>query len=119
MIEYKAKQEGIQVIVLEESYTSKASFPDQDNIPLFRGHDASLKFSGKRSSTVYKGQHRSKGFRGIYVTKDGTAINADLNGSANIGRKAFPELFPVGSVCFDNPTIYKHPDCIRQFGSAS
>jgi putative transposase len=31
--------------------------------------------------------------RGLYRTKDGTVINADINGSANIIRKAIPEAF--------------------------
>ena len=30
---------------------------------------------------------------GLYRTKDGTVINADINGSANIIRKAIPEAF--------------------------
>ena len=33
MITYKAAQYGIKVYVTEESYTSKASFLDDDDIP--------------------------------------------------------------------------------------
>ncbi|MBQ9154357.1 MAG: hypothetical protein IJ130_11155, partial [Solobacterium sp.] len=45
------------------------------------GEKCRHEFSGKRIS------------RGIYRTKDGTVINADINGSANIIRKAIPEAF--------------------------
>jgi IS605 OrfB family transposase len=67
---YKCELAGINVIMTEESYTSKASFLDND--PL----DGSL-LSGKRLK------------RGLYKSKDGTLINADVNGSFNIGRKVF------------------------------
>ena len=30
--------------------------------------------------------------RGLYVSKDGFAVNADVNGSLNIGRKVIPEF---------------------------
>jgi len=44
------------------------------------GEKCRQEFSGKR-------------IRGLYRTKDGTVINADINGSANIIRKAIPEAF--------------------------
>jgi putative transposase len=67
-IEYKAAAVGIKVVYTEESYTSKASFLDRD--PL----DGS-RISGKRVH------------RGLYQASDGRLINADVNGSCNIGRK--------------------------------
>ena len=36
LITYKANAEGISVIVTEESYTSKASFLDEDDIPTYQ-----------------------------------------------------------------------------------
>jgi putative transposase len=36
MLSYKAKLAGIQVILTEESYTSKASFIDNDPIPVYK-----------------------------------------------------------------------------------
>lgn len=72
-IMYKAKLVGIEVITHEESYTSKASALDGDQ--LCKGE-----FSGKRVK------------RGLYCSKDGTLINADVNGSINIGRKVIHEL---------------------------
>ena len=75
-IEYKAAAYGITVVRQEESYTSKASFLDGDEIPTYvEGDDTSYKFSGKRIK------------RGLYRASDGTIINADVNGACNILRK--------------------------------
>ena len=76
-IKYKAAIVGIEVIFTEESYTSKASFFDNDFLPKYG--DAKVEFSGKRK------------YRGLYVSKDGFAVNADVNGSLNIGRKVIGE----------------------------
>lgn len=69
MLKYKGEEAGIRVIEQEESYTSKASFIDSDE--MVKGTE----FSGKRIK------------RGLYQSKDGTLINADVNGSYNILRK--------------------------------
>lgn len=67
---------GIEYIEQEESYTSKSSFIDNDILPEYKAEQPHLgKFSGKRIH------------RGLYQSADGTIINADVNGSANIGRK--------------------------------
>ena len=81
MIIYKAERHGIKVIVTEESYTSKASFLDNDEIPVYGKNDTKKSFSGKRIK------------RGLYRTTDGTTINADVNGAGNIMRKVFPKAF--------------------------
>lgn len=81
MIRYKAERVGIVVIEQEESYTSKASFLDRDDIPVYGKNDAGVSFSGNRIK------------RGLYRSKNGTEINADLNGAANILRKAMPFAF--------------------------
>ena len=75
-LKYKCETEGIEVVFTEESYTSKASFLDKDKIPKY-----SKKFKGKR---VFSGR-RTK--RGLYKTKDGVIVNADLNGASNIMKK--------------------------------
>lgn len=72
-LKYKCELEGIELICVEESYTSKASALDNDL--MVKGS-----FSGKRIK------------RGLYCSKDGFLINADVNGSLNIGRKAIHEL---------------------------
>ncbi|HZR38922.1 MAG TPA: transposase, partial [Ktedonobacteraceae bacterium] len=82
MLSYKAELVGIRVIITEESYTSKASFLDRDEIPVYNPHQAAKpKFSGKRTH------------RGLYRAKDGTLINADCNASLNIIRKVAPDAF--------------------------
>ncbi|HAX77934.1 MAG TPA: transposase [Cyanobacteria bacterium UBA11372] len=67
---------GIAFIEQEESYTSKSSFVDGDPIPVYNA-DNPLEFkgSGKRIK------------RGLYRTKKGWLINADINGAANILKK--------------------------------
>ncbi|MBR1420855.1 MAG: IS200/IS605 family accessory protein TnpB-related protein [Selenomonadaceae bacterium] len=69
------KRYGMQYIEQEESYTSKASFLDLDEIPIFDSEKHG-KFSGRRIS------------RGLYRSKNGRLINADINGAANILRKS-------------------------------
>ena len=78
MIELKSNEYGITVIRQEESYTSKASFLDLDFIPTYSKEEPCTKyhFSGRRIH------------RGLYKSKDGTLMNADINGAANILRKA-------------------------------
>ena len=78
-IQYKANALGIEVVFTEESYTSQASFLDRDEIPVWKkGQKNEQSFSGTRIK------------RGLYRSAFGTLLNADANGSANIGRKVFP-----------------------------
>jgi len=84
-IRYKALLGSIDVIFTEESYTSKASFYDRDELPEYDpNREEEPKFSGKRKH------------RGLYISKDGFAINADINGSLNIGQKVIPEFLGIG-----------------------
>lgn len=79
-MKYKCELVGIEVIIQEESYTSKASFVDGDDIPVYEANsDKKYKFSGKRTK------------RGLYKHKSGGKINADVNGAYNILFKGFPE----------------------------
>ena len=72
---------GISFYEQEESFTSKSSFLDRDELPVFNTDNKfSGSFSGKRVH------------RGLYISKNGTAINADINGSANILRKGKQNL---------------------------
>lgn len=85
MLTYKCDLVGLKVMVAEESYTSKASFLDNDLIPTYGDESAdSVVFNGKRIN------------RGLYKSKDGTLINADVNGSCNIMRKVIPTAFTNG-----------------------
>jgi putative transposase len=86
MVTYKAQLVGIQVIVTEERYTSKASFLDGDPLPVYGTAEAETPtFSGRRVK------------RGRYRAADGRQINADVNGAYNIMRKVAPEAFARGS----------------------
>jgi len=85
MLQYKAVLVGIQVKITEEAYTSKASFLDLDPIPSYDPlRTEQPKFSGRRVS------------RGMYQASSKRLINADVNGSFNIGRKVFPTAFGQG-----------------------
>jgi len=82
ILTYKASLVGIQVELQEESYTSQASFLDLDDIPVYKPNDVTKStFSGKRVK------------RGLYRAKNGTVINADVQGSYNILRKRRPDAF--------------------------
>jgi IS605 OrfB family transposase len=76
------KQYGIQFIETEESYTSQASFLDNDLLPTYgeRPKEQEYKPSGKRVK------------RGLYRTANNWYINADCNGAANIIRKVSTTL---------------------------
>ena len=69
MLHYKCNLVGISMIITEESYTSKCSFIDNEEI---------------KKKETYLGK-RTK--RGLYCSKVGRLINADINGSYNIMRK--------------------------------
>ncbi|MDJ0797916.1 MAG: transposase [Calothrix sp. MO_167.B12] len=79
MLIYKGTLAGIEVITTEESYTSKASALDGDNLPKYKPN-TKYQFSGKRTK------------RGLYKSGAGRLINADVNGSLNIARKVIPNF---------------------------
>lgn len=73
---------GIAVVIREESYTSRASLLDMDDIPTYKqGDDTKYQFSGKRIH------------RGLYKSRNGTVMNADINGASNILRKEYTHAF--------------------------
>jgi len=74
-IKYKAEEKGINVILQEESHTSKCSFLDSESV---EHHDQYL---GKRFK------------RGLFRSVKGIVINADVNGAYNIIKKAIPKAF--------------------------
>ena len=81
MLEYKCKLVGITVIRQQEAYTSKCSFVDNEPIKKHK------EYVGKRIK------------RGLFKTRNGKLINADLNGSLNILKKAVGEFqYPI-EVC--------------------
>jgi putative transposase len=89
-IKQLCEEVGINFVETEESYTSKASFLDDDFLPKFGEKPASWKPSGKRGQRI-KGKKFNLG-RGGYQTEDGTRINSDCNGAVNILRKVAKQL---------------------------
>ena len=76
-LEYLCKLNEIVFVKQEESYTSKSSFWDRDNIPVYSADNPKeYQFSGRRLQ------------RGLYKTASGKTINADVNGALNIMRKS-------------------------------
>ena len=69
MLDYKCKLAGIRMMTVDEAYTSKCSFLDNEKITK---HET---YQGKRTK------------RGLFVTKNGIKLNADINGAFNIMRK--------------------------------
>ncbi|WP_013322829.1 RNA-guided endonuclease InsQ/TnpB family protein [Gloeothece verrucosa] len=67
-LQYKGSLLGIEVVLTEEAYTSKCSALDNEPI---------------KKHSIYKGK---RVHRGLFRTATGKKINADINGSLNIGR---------------------------------
>ena len=74
---YLCELYGIEYHEQEESYTSKASFWDKDELPVYNADNPqNYEFSGRRIH------------RGLYQTSTGFKFNADVNGALNILRKS-------------------------------
>ena len=99
MVRYKAEEYGIQVTVREESYTSKASAMDFDEIPDFdpKERKPAISFSGKRFK------------RGLYQSLKRHLINADINGAANIGRKELGDEWLKKLLELDGASLWTRP----------
>lgn len=78
MICYKAETAGVNVIISEESYTSGTSFLDGEE---------PIKANYNKSRRVH---------RGLFISDNGIKINADVNGSLQIMKKVFPNVFSNG-----------------------
>lgn len=91
MIKYKCELEGINVLLTEESYTSKASALDHDFLPDRNTKDPV--FSGKQIK------------RGLYQSGYGY-INADVNGALNIMRKVVGDKEPLSVLSADRGFVF-------------
>ena len=84
MLKYKLEVKGGQLIELNESYTSKCSFLDNEEIC---------------KHETYKGK-RVK--RGLFLSGSNKALNADINGSLNILKRGMKFGFDFKN-CFFRP----------------
>jgi putative transposase len=85
-LKYKSKLMGINILLNEESYTSKTPALDREE-PI--KHD---KYLGKRIK------------RGLFQSLNGQIINADVNGSIQIGYKVFGNSFRESNIgCVTQP----------------
>lgn len=101
MLEYKAKEVGINVETHNESHTSKCSFLDNEDIC---HHD---EYMGKRKK------------RGLFVSSVGCMLNADINGAANILRRGLNKTFQPHRIMFNPVKIdieKKHPMLVSDQG---
>lgn len=78
MVQYKAQNVGINVILTEESYTSGTSFLDNEE---------PIKANYNKKRRVH---------RGLFVSNNGVKINADVNGAYQIMKKVFPNAYSNG-----------------------
>jgi len=85
MIQYKAEERGIAVILTEESYTSGTSFIDNE----------------EPTKEYYNKSRRIH--RGLFKSNNGILINADLNGAYQIIKKVFPIEWDSG--CALHPIV--------------
>ena len=97
---YLCQLHGIRYVEQEESYTSKASFFDDDALPVYNADNPrSYEFSGKRIT------------RGQYRAASGLVLNADVNGALNILRKC--NL--IGLTALQDSGCVSQPRRIRAF----
>ena len=75
---YKSRNLGIRVVLTEESYTSGTSFLDNES----------------PQKKHYNKERRVR--RGLFVSNQGTLINADVNAAYQIMKKVFPNEFSDG-----------------------
>ncbi|WP_366557875.1 transposase [Okeania sp. SIO1I7] len=107
-----SEQYGIKFVETEESYTSKASFLDDDFLPTFGEKPVCVAFRRKRWKASGKRVNR-----GLYRSAKGQVINADCNGAANIIKKVATQLSidlaKVGRGVLMLPQRYKL-DCLTK-----
>lgn len=92
-IQNKCEERGVKCIVIEESYTSKSSFFDGDDLPTYEEW-VTHTFSWKRIH------------RWLYKCANGTFVNADVNGAFNIMKKVVEVENPFNSMFVDAYKVF-------------
>nr|WP_250808313.1 IS200/IS605 family accessory protein TnpB-related protein [Neorhizobium tomejilense] len=101
LLRYKAERHGIAVVTTEESYTSKTSFVDHDELRVFaekkkqgtQTEDSAGEEQASVPAVAYSGR-RSASNRNWFIRQNAgsgrlTRVHADVNGAFNIIRKVF------------------------------
>lgn len=91
MLKYKCENNGIKYIEVVESYTSGTSFLDNE--------EPCKEFYNKKRRI----------YRGLFISNQGIAINADVNAAYQIMKKVIPEANVDGI-----EGVYLHPTIIRK-----
>ena len=91
MLKYKCENNGIKYIEVVESYTSGTSFLDNE----------------EPCKEFYNKERRV--YRGLFISNQGIAINADVNAAYQIMKKVIPEANVDGI-----EGVYLHPTIIRK-----
>ena len=95
-LSYLCQRYNINLIEQEESYTSKSDFLANDILPVYNlKTNKKYNFSGNRIS------------RGQYKSSTGIILNADINGSLNIMRKANIQNIGLVNTEYLNPQRIK------------
>lgn len=89
-LKYKCEEVDIEIILHEESYTSGTSFLDNED---------AIKDNYDKRRRIH---------RGLFISNNGTLINADVNGAYQIMKKVFPKAFVDGIV-----GVHLHPVIIN------
>ena len=104
-LQWRCEDVGINYIEQEESYTSKASFFDNDELPKYikpKDRDKDYKvptFSGQRLSRRY-------------ICKNGNILNADVNGALNIMKKY--AINKSKAILLNKLEELRHKGCVNQ-----
>lgn len=77
-VKSKCEQNGIKCVVVQEAYTSGTSFLDGE-LPTKENYNKERRL-----------------YRGLFVSKSGKTINADVNGAYQIMKKVVPDVFNKG-----------------------
>jgi putative transposase len=96
MLKYKCQLLKIRVKIITEEYTSKCSFLDKERLCKH------VKYKGKRIK------------RGLFKTGSGRIINADVNGSYNIMKKAIPNCLKTNGI----QDVVVHPIRVKSYKSS-
>ena len=111
---YRCEETNIKLIIQEESYTSKANFINNDYIFTYKKNKnnkwvlETVNNKVELKKIIFSGIRR----KGLYKTNDNIRINADVNGSLNIMRKAL--LNKEISNIISNVVNEKHLICGEQ-----